>query len=182
MQGNHLLHLYCAWGADLVQFFAAQAVLLRSVWKKWLNSSYSFKSTEAKQLARQGNEQNLPPKTDATTFAFASLSILLLCLKSTVTEIFIEFWACALHILCFLLFTAKGFEYIICTVLTVWSVGPQAILWGGPPDRISNPGWAVQRQGHLPIYRPCTTPPTYFIPSINSRIYPVYAVFYLYLQ
>ena len=68
-----------------------------------------------------------------------------------VTDIFIEFWACALHILCFLLFTAKGFEYIICTVLTVWSVGPQAILWGGPPDRISNPGWAVQRQGHWPI-------------------------------
>ena len=33
------------------------------------------KSTEAKHIARQGIEQNLPPKTDAMTFAFASLSI-----------------------------------------------------------------------------------------------------------
>ena len=38
----------------------------------------SFKSTEAKQLARQGIEQILPPKTDATTFALPSVSILLL--------------------------------------------------------------------------------------------------------
>ena len=36
------------WGAKFVQFLAALAVLPRSIWKKWLNSSYSFKSTEAK--------------------------------------------------------------------------------------------------------------------------------------
>ena len=40
-----------------------------------LNLSYSSKSIDrGKQLARQGIEQNLPPKQ---TFAFASLSILL---------------------------------------------------------------------------------------------------------
>ena len=52
------------WGAKFkfVQFLVALAVLLRSHWKKWLNSSFSFKSTEAKQLTRQGLEHILPPK------------------------------------------------------------------------------------------------------------------------
>ena len=50
------------WGSDFVKFLAALAVLPRWVWKKRLNSSYSSKSTEAKQLARQGIERNLPPK------------------------------------------------------------------------------------------------------------------------
>ena len=40
------------WGADLVQFFAALAVLPRSIWKKMMNSTVSSKPTEAKQLAR----------------------------------------------------------------------------------------------------------------------------------
>ena len=44
-------------GADFVQFLIALAVL-----KKWSNSSYSFKSTETKQLARQGIKQNLSLK------------------------------------------------------------------------------------------------------------------------
>ena len=46
-----------------------------------VNSTVSSKPTEAKQHALQGIEQNLPPpqkKTDATTFAFACLAILLL--------------------------------------------------------------------------------------------------------
>ena len=31
------------WGADFMQFLAALAVLLRSIWKKRINSSFSFK-------------------------------------------------------------------------------------------------------------------------------------------
>ena len=42
------------WGAECIQFLAAQAVLPRSIWKKRLNSSYSSKLTDAKWLARQG--------------------------------------------------------------------------------------------------------------------------------
>ena len=59
-------------------------VLPRSIWKKRINSTFSSKSTEAKQLARQGIESILPNKTDATTFAFASVSILLLWRRVTV--------------------------------------------------------------------------------------------------
>ena len=66
-------------GAEFVQFLAALAVLHESIWKKRLNSSYSSKSTEAKQLARQEIEQRY-----ATTFAFTSLSILLLWLEPRV--------------------------------------------------------------------------------------------------
>ena len=44
------------WEAEYVQFLAALAVLSQSIWKKRLNSSYSSKPTEAKQLARQGIE------------------------------------------------------------------------------------------------------------------------------
>ena len=50
------------WGAEFVQFLAALAVLSRSIWKKRSNSTYSSKKTQAKQLARQGIEQILPPK------------------------------------------------------------------------------------------------------------------------
>ena len=49
------------WGAEFVKFLAVLAVLHDSIWKKRLNSSYSSKLTEAKQLAQQGIEQNLPP-------------------------------------------------------------------------------------------------------------------------
>ena len=62
------------WGTEFAQFLAALAVLSGSFWKKRSNSSYFSKSTEAKQLARQGIEQ-----TDTTTFALSSNSILLLC-------------------------------------------------------------------------------------------------------
>ena len=51
----------CDWGAIFVQFFAALAVLPQSIWKKWLNSSYSSKKTKAKQLAQQEIEQIPPP-------------------------------------------------------------------------------------------------------------------------
>ena len=50
------------WGKDFFQFLAALAVLPRSIWKNTRNSTVSFKPIEAKQLARQGIEQNLPPK------------------------------------------------------------------------------------------------------------------------
>ena len=49
------------WGANFIQFLAVLAILPRSIWKNRVNSSFSFKSTEAKFLARQGNELNLPP-------------------------------------------------------------------------------------------------------------------------
>ena len=49
-------------GANFVQFLAALAVLPRSIWKKRLNSSFSFKWTKAKQLTRQDIEHILPPK------------------------------------------------------------------------------------------------------------------------
>ena len=32
------------WGAEFIQFLAALTVLPRSIWKKWLNSFYSFPS------------------------------------------------------------------------------------------------------------------------------------------
>ena len=50
------------WGAKFIPFLAALAVLPRSIWKNGMNSTFSFKSTEAKQLARQGFELILPPK------------------------------------------------------------------------------------------------------------------------
>ena len=50
------------WVAKFVHFIAALTVLPQFIRKKRLNSSYSSKSTEAKQLARQGTEQFLPPK------------------------------------------------------------------------------------------------------------------------
>ena len=50
------------WGADLVKFLASLAVLPRLVGKNMMNSTVSSQPREAKQLARQGIEQNLPPK------------------------------------------------------------------------------------------------------------------------
>ena len=50
------------WGTDFVQFLAALAVLPWSIRKNRKYSTVSSKTTEAKQLARQGIEQNLPPK------------------------------------------------------------------------------------------------------------------------
>ena len=50
------------WGAEFVQFLAALAVLPWSTWNKRSNSSYFSKSTEEKQIVRQGIEQILPPK------------------------------------------------------------------------------------------------------------------------
>ena len=44
------------WGTEFIQFLAAPAVLPRSIWKKRLNSSFSYKSTEEKQPAWQGIE------------------------------------------------------------------------------------------------------------------------------
>ena len=50
------------WGADFIQFLAALAVLPRWIWKKRISSTFAFKSTKAKQRARQGIECILPPK------------------------------------------------------------------------------------------------------------------------
>ena len=49
------------WGAEFVKLLAPLAVLPRSLWKNEMNSAVSSKSTEAKQQAWQGIEQNLPP-------------------------------------------------------------------------------------------------------------------------
>ena len=67
------------WGAELLKFLAELAVLPWSVWKKQLNSSYSYKSTENKTAGAARNWTKSFPQKDAMTFAFASLSILLLC-------------------------------------------------------------------------------------------------------
>ena len=50
------------WWAKCIQYFAALAVLLRSLRKKRMNSTFSSKSTEVKQLARQGIQQIFPQK------------------------------------------------------------------------------------------------------------------------
>ena len=68
------------WGAEFVQFLAA---LARSLFvsvdlEETVESSFSFKSTEAKQLSRQGIKHILAPQTDASNFALSSNSILLL--------------------------------------------------------------------------------------------------------
>ena len=60
----------------------------RSIWKKRLNLTISFKSTATKQLARQGVEQMLTPQTDATTFALPSISILLLWVYWCMSDFF----------------------------------------------------------------------------------------------
>ena len=49
------------WGAEFCQFFAALAVLPRSIWYKTYNSSFSSKSTETKQLPRQEVKKFGPP-------------------------------------------------------------------------------------------------------------------------
>ena len=49
------------WGPDYVQFLATLAVLPRSIWNNRMNSTVSSNTKEAKHLARQGTEQNLPP-------------------------------------------------------------------------------------------------------------------------
>ena len=46
--------------SELIKFLAVLAVLHRSIWKKRMNSNFSSKSAEAKQLARQGIESTLP--------------------------------------------------------------------------------------------------------------------------
>ena len=64
-------------GSKFVQFLAALETVefSRSIWKKRLNLTDSSKYTEAKQIARQ---ETFLPKTDATTFALPSVSILIL--------------------------------------------------------------------------------------------------------
>ena len=46
------------WVAEFIQFLAALAIMPRSIWKNRMNSNFSSKSTEAKDLARQRIEQN----------------------------------------------------------------------------------------------------------------------------
>ena len=40
------------WGAEFIKFLAAQAILPRSIWQNRMNSTFTSKSTEAKQLAQ----------------------------------------------------------------------------------------------------------------------------------
>ena len=69
------------WGAEYIQFLAALAGLPRKFGKKSLNSSYIFFQDDRGKIANAvRNLINSPPpqKKDATTFAFVSVSILLL--------------------------------------------------------------------------------------------------------
>ena len=75
------------WWAKFVQFFAALAVLPRSIWKKRFNSSSlfgrnglirTFLSNRETTASAARNLTNFAPQTDATTFALNSVSILLL--------------------------------------------------------------------------------------------------------
>ena len=50
------------WEAKFVLIVAALAVLPLLIRKKRLNSSFTFKSTQTKQIMRQEFEQILPPK------------------------------------------------------------------------------------------------------------------------
>ena len=76
------------WGAEIVQFLAALAILPRSISKKRLNSAGLFEKTvefnrffqndRNKTASAARNLTNFAPQTDATTFALPSVSILLL--------------------------------------------------------------------------------------------------------
>ena len=72
-----------------------------------LDSTVSSKLTKAKQLARQGNEQNLPPKQTATTFALSSNSIILLL---------------PLAVLFLIILREKMLSIIVIWALTIFSV------------------------------------------------------------
>ena len=80
------------WGAKFAQFLDALAVLPWSIWKKRLNSSFSFKSTEVKQLTRQGIEHILPPKQMRRPFALSSNSILRLWIALLLGMQPMHFW------------------------------------------------------------------------------------------
>ena len=68
------------WRAEFIQFIAALAVLPRSIWKKgWI---HHILPNEPRQNSYSIARKILLPETDATTFGFASLSILLLMLLS----------------------------------------------------------------------------------------------------
>ena len=51
-----------SWRATFGQFLAGLDVLYLLIWKKGMNSTVSFKSTQTKQLTRQGIEPILPLK------------------------------------------------------------------------------------------------------------------------
>ena len=63
------------WGEEFVQFLAALDVLPWSIWEKRFID-------QGKRAKAARNSTNSAPQTDVTTFAFASLSILLLCLDN----------------------------------------------------------------------------------------------------
>ena len=68
------------WGADFIQFLAALTIFPRSIWKNRRISTFSSKSTERKTASAARNCINSAPQTETTTFAFASVCILLLWL------------------------------------------------------------------------------------------------------
>ena len=77
-------------GAKCVQFLAALAFFPRSIYKKRMNPTASSNSTEAKQLARQGIEQMLPPKQTRRPLP---------CLLSVIISFFYDMSSKSSHIL-----------------------------------------------------------------------------------
>ena len=61
------------WRAEFIHCLAALAILPWSIWKNRMNSTFSSKSTAARNCI------NSVPQTDMPTIVYASLSILLLC-------------------------------------------------------------------------------------------------------
>ena len=74
-------------GANFFQFLASLAVLHWLSWKKWMNSTVSFKSTMTKQLKRGKDWTNVAPQTGVTTFSLTSVLIILLWSRVTATSL-----------------------------------------------------------------------------------------------
>ena len=81
-------------GAEIITFLALLAVLPWSIWKKRLNSPYSFKWTKARDWTKSASQ------TDATTFALSSNSILLLWCRGTLTVSYNTKLICSCPFLC----------------------------------------------------------------------------------
>ena len=65
------------WRAEFIHCLAALAILPWSIWKNRMNSTFSSKSTAAR------NWINSVPQTDMPTFVYASLSVLILCSRES---------------------------------------------------------------------------------------------------
>ena len=67
------------WGAEFIQFLAAEAILPRSIWKNRMNSTFFPKLTEAIQLGLQGIEKNSAPPPNRRDDLCLCFSLLRLC-------------------------------------------------------------------------------------------------------